>query len=276
MVQRLATRIAAAVNGNTPSFPAVHHNIEFPGQVQLKLFGGGTESHVRMGTFYELLTAGLFGGELHDAVGLKQYQTGRDHDYTIKPDVINHANNTTGESKAVRSGHATTLLDDQIEAYEGYQKTNRHMRIYFAYYRHSFQKIKSTKLQAPELFTELGGGTLLGVMLPFSIIMTMFNSERNSRYETEKWHHCTRVNSTVINEFFFTPKEAITSHGLEPEDFVWDMFKTPEGMVVADSDIKQFPFIVIADKDHAKWIAEHFPEEESKPVEEEDLSDIPF
>jgi len=82
--------------------------------VQRQLWGGlDNTAHIRMGLFYELMTAGLFGGEVIDSL-IKSEECMYGH---LKPDVINDIDKKVYESKASRMGHQLNLVYEQVYRY---------------------------------------------------------------------------------------------------------------------------------------------------------------
>ncbi len=230
---------------------------------QLEMFGSSNQNkaHIKMGLFYEMLTACLIGGKLTD--GLFRINRPQDLPY---PDVMTNDGKIIIESKACRLGHQLNLLDGQIGLYRRMQINNSKARIMYAIWRHRFQKIKAYKGTTSMLFSELSQKTAHGVILPLSIILFLHDMKKEKRqalrdkhnlilrrYESNSWDYCTRTGSPIWNEFLLNPENTIRNIGMDPDDFTWVRFIVPPIQLNA-STIQGVPFIIIADKTHKKAV----------------------
>lgn len=228
-------------------------------QITLPFIGVENCGHVRMGLFYELLTKGLFGGVLFDS--LKQ-----PHEHYkgwIKPDVLIKEDKVKiYESKALTTGHQLNLLDEQVKKYYHYQILYPEDKIYYAMWRHRFKKIMSCKLSLQDLYKSLSKLTVAGIILPFSIIMKLYNTEderiKIKRYENReseglKFLNCTRVGSKFLNQFILSPDSAINTIGLDPKRFIQGRRMSPSNFKIDNKKINQFPLITIKDKEYSNW-----------------------
>ncbi len=241
-------------------FRPAHRSVELKKHGQLKLpFENPAyhymNSHVMMGVFYELLTMGLFGGRLYDSVK----SSAKDH-YRgwIQPDVLNEEDSETIESKGCRIGHQLYLQEHQIKKYHMFQILYPEQKIYYAIWRHSFRGIMNCGLGAPELFSELSKVTRAGMLLPFSIIMRIYETDNKDKgvtyYDNRVFGNGAKVSSTLLNNFLFKPREIITDLGLEPDRFEMDRRLTPVDFRIEGNKVVGFPFIIIEDTLYSDWV----------------------
>lgn len=219
-------------------------------QINLPFFGAENCGHVVMGLFYEIMTEGLFGGQLKDSVVLSG------NGDVIRPDVIDHPNKLAFESKAVRQGHQLNLIDGQIKKYRVFQIRHPKYRVYFIMYRHGKEAIKSSKEAVEEIEKQLANRTRAAVLLPFSLVVRMW--ETQLRYENSGgWPDLTRIGSKLINEYLFRPSWAIDHVKADPKDYMWTRYITPEDFTVCHQKVAPFPFIWVKDRNHTKWANEY-------------------
>lgn len=250
------------------SFKPVLKSIDMPSQQELFSTNFTNNSHIKMGLFYEMLTALLFGGRLSDS--LLRSQRGAKRDEGPMPDVWDRKRDRMGESKACRNGHQLNLLDGQIALYRRFQILKPNTRIYFSIWRHRFPSIKKFRGSCDELFSSLAEKTSAGIILPFTIINYIHSMETEMRhhireksgiilrrYEEDTWDHCTRVSSSLINSFILTPNKTISRLGLDIDDYSWNRYLVPE-VTIAGVQINQpIPFILITDNDHSANVEKH-------------------
>lgn len=232
---------------------------------QQSLFMSGySNSHIKMGFFYEILTACLFGGKLTDSI-LRSQRASNKSDGPM-PDIWDKNKGLMGESKACRLGHQLNLLDGQINLYRKFQIIQPNTRIYYAIWRHRFQKIKKYKGGEGKLFEELAGKTAAGIVIPFSIILHLHGmgaelrksirekyNVKLRRYEKDNWDHCTRVSSTIFNGFLLKPRRTLAMLSLDQDDFIWERYMTPP-ITINENQVKSVPFVLMVDMDHSKAV----------------------
>ena len=134
---------------------------------------------------------------------------------------------------------------------------NKESQIYFAFYRHSFKSIKSYRANENELFKDLSGKTLCSIVLPLSIILSLYQSRNNNlvyRYDGERSYHCTSIRSLTLNKFLNFPEDIINTLELNSEDYIYQKVLSPKDFFIEGNKINQFPIIVISDKEHEKWV----------------------
>lgn len=210
---------------------------------------------IKMGLFYEILTSSLFGGKLVDSC-LRQGGIKLGHPI---PDVFSKSTSQMWESKALFNGNSLALLDSQVRLYKSYQLMYPDIKIYYAIWRHQFRGIKSFKGSINKLFFELSQKTIAGIVLPFSIVLHLFDLGFDdfkgsvNRYERDNWDHCTRVASSLINKFLLSPDKTLEFIDLSLKDYIWERFVLPDIKINTNS-LKKFPFVVFHDRDHKRWV----------------------
>lgn len=243
----------------------IERSIKFNSHIQLSLwdYGLGDTSHVKMGLYYEIMTCSLFGGRLVDSV----MKTDSADPYSnCKPDVLDGKIAT--ESKAVRQGHKLNLLDEQIERYKLFNILRPGHSVYYAIWRHRHYHIKKGDATLDELILSLSSNTVACLVLPFSIIFSVFNGDSKNgtkRYESNlneerkerPWPNCTRWNSGDINKFIFNPEDQIQSYGLNKEDFTFERLTIPENITFESTPVKRFPIMFIKHSKYNEWAHEN-------------------
>lgn len=241
-------------------------------------------SHVSMGDFYELVTAGFYGGKLANRRYLEETNSREHPSYNggegsglIKPDVIDAERGQNWEAKAVVAGNTCNLADAQIWRYMMMQRQDPSSKFYFALYRHNLRGVKSFDGTEEELFRALANQTLCSVVLPLSIVLQLYDwpaGTRNNlvyRYDGSRYTPCTCVRSHAINKFFFQSDELIGDLDLNLEDYEVVHLKSPKDFSVAGIRLSQFPIVWIKDRDYKSWIRGFLTGEKRL-----DEGDVPF
>ncbi len=252
----------------------IRGQIVFPG---VDICPTGSSRAVAMGRFYEYVTAALYGGRLGDVVdignrsdtettngnGVGDLET----DSIAKPDVVHSGKNIIYESKACRSGQTCKLADEQIDAYRALQARDPPPRVYYVVYRHNVRGIKSSWRGTTErLFKELSEGTAYSLVLPFRLILRLYNPENLSRYvsryqgrqETRNdFDTCTCIRSSALTKILKEPKTVVEDLGLDCSSFELRRILSPRKFYVNRHRVNQFPILFIEDRDE-RW-REEFP-----------------
>jgi len=236
------------------TFPVKKDKISLPIQLDLFVKNYSKRAHITMGLFYELLCICLLGGRLADQMQIK---LGLENTI-IKPDIFNLKRKKIIESKAMGSGHQLNLLDDQIERYKVYQSLYPDYKIHFILWRHSLRNIKSYSKNLQSLIEDLCHKTLCSIILPFSLILKIHESKMFQRYESEKWDHCTRINSSFINGIFINPDSFFELICDKNDNFAVEYFMTPK-ISFSGNNIPPFPVAWIKDINYQTWV-ENFVE----------------
>ena len=243
-------------------WPAKSGKVVFPKAVQNTFWGEAHYSHVRMGYFYEMITAAQFGGKLLDTYRLDRIER------RINPDIYNRESKILGESKACRMGHHLNVDDSQIEKYINFQLIKPDYRIYFAVWRHRMKGIMTWEGEPHELYKTLSDKTLGAVVLGFSVILALHKSPGNPhfthrRYDNENFR-CTTVASPTLNRLMFDPEETLSQLDLDPDDYLVERFLTPSDLKIDGTTLKQAPFVMIMEKDYGKFAHNLISEEMDK------------
>ena len=225
-----------------------------------------------MGTYYEFITQGFYGGKLSDLKYITR-TNGRDEGelFSAKPDIIDTRRKKVGESKACYSGESCKLQDLQIERYKSIQYDNQDSAVYFAIYRHTLKGIKSIwKGSEKELLEELADKTRFSIVLPFSIILSLYKSKNLElvyRYDGKKFYKCSSIRSLTINRFLTEPKGVIEQLDLNYNNFIVNRFLSPKNFHTNNHRVRQFPLLTIFDLDHEQWVEQFKHQyEEENPV----------
>uniref|UniRef100_A0A6H2A136 Uncharacterized protein n=1 Tax=viral metagenome TaxID=1070528 RepID=A0A6H2A136_9ZZZZ len=241
----------------TTEWPTQEVDTKLNTQVQTSFLGFDRINHIRMGYFYEVISKCLFGGVLRDNQMIESQEY-----HQICPDVYNKSRKILVESKAMRIGHHTTFIDDQINRYIKYQQMKHHYKIYWCFWRHRFEKIKSYKGSPNELYQSLCEKTAYGIILGFSIIIDLWKETHTNsrRYENTSWYNCTTINSTDMNRFLFEPEIMLTQIGRDPNNYAIARFRSPY-LKINRYTMSPKPFILIFEKDHQRLIKDLGEEE---------------
>lgn len=214
-----------------------------------------TKDKVKLGTFYELLTSGLFGGSLADIFTLVGFQD--NNTLKIHPDVLDTKRKNIRESKAIVTGGHLTLFDGQINRYSWYQSMYPEFKTFFVVWRHNLKKRMNNYVSYIEVFKELANKTIYGAVIPFSLIFAMHASKDQDiirRFELDTWEHCTTVKSQFLNLFIFNPEEAIKKLEFSCSDFIIKRLVTPDNMTMEGLKLDKIPIIVIDHVTYADWV----------------------
>lgn len=238
--------------------------------------------HFTVGNYYELLTWGLYGGEIFSKsplCRLNNHNTGisflEDFDYffNAKPDLINFQTKEIREAKSLSPGRACKFDDVQLMNYQNLQFRGRDYKVSFVLYRYGLTDIDSYKEGLDDLFRDLGEKTFFSVDLPLSVIIALHNLPFDKQFENLKEiayreNNClsgsrTLVKSRFINYFFEHPKQAIEKVGLSASDYTIERLRTPFDFYFVFSDsgerkrfiVRPFPILVVRDKNHLDWVS---------------------
>lgn len=209
----------------------------------------------RIGDFYEILTAGIYGGRWVGTLNISPEENG-----LFQPDVITE--NKIIESKSVCWKETLKLTDYQVDKYLLEQCNNNQNKIFFAVYKYKLRNpliyFKAFKKNVLEKIVEtLSSETAFMMFLPFSVVYnlhdpSLVNPEYKSRYENEHWDILSRFNSTGIKKMLQFPEEVLTSYNLNPKDYSIIKTRLPEGVTMNQYPVKSFPILFIEDKNHKK------------------------
>jgi len=218
---------------------------------QMPMFGLHITNNYHIGLFFEILATGLFGGKLVDAVSLSNSKTYS----SIRPDV--ESKDWILESKCLKNGQHLNLHDDQVKKYKTYQILKPKKRIVWIVWRHTLRNSMSHRGSIDDLLNAITNRMLIGIMLPFSIILNLWENEHElfRRYET-LWQR-TSVTSPAINDFAFDPLRNMERFGLDPDEYKVERYITPMDFVIEKIPVKQFPLVIVSDKNPGEWIKRH-------------------
>lgn len=219
-----------------------------------KMLATGSMRIMKMGRFYEELTAGMYGGVLEDTK--ETYDGG-----LMKPDVVDHKNKVMTEAKGVRIDQKCDLLDPQVEHYMDCQRADPELRIYMAIYRHILPGIvKTWRGTSAQLYRQLAKQTICSTVMPLSLMLALHttgNSNLIYRYDGEgRYGPCTCIRPRTLRRLFEEPEKVIEELGLKPEEFILLRRISPKVISVNGTKVQEFPVMIISDKYHRKWVRE--------------------
>lgn len=209
-----------------------------------------------LGFFHELVTKGLYGGELSKHIRHFQGKTLRH----LMPDVVDSNRKKIGEVKARKNPGKFNIRDDQIEKYSALQVINQDCDVYFALYLSTFGLIRNFGGTQDELFKELSDKIQCSIVLPFSLVTELHsreNSDLTCRFEggdRKRYDKATTLSAYCLTQLFYRSEGIIERLDLSPEDYIIERFISPGEFSVENSSVKQFPILRISDKGHEKWI----------------------
>jgi hypothetical protein len=238
--------------------------------------------HVKLGYFYELATAGFYGGEVGHVVNISNgYDDFSDGDVSddAYPDVYDRVHKKFFEAKGNYSSYFLKLEDDQIERYQRLLEKMPDHELFYAIYRHSIGKSRSFDGSDDDLFARLANETYCGVVLPFSIV-EKFHESRNRdlvyRYDEtvkQNWNtpYHTRILPGALNRLLKAPdsegpEEVLRKLCLDPNDYLIERGLSPARFSVNCQNVRSFPIVRITEKNSiAKQVRDISPEDDPVP-----------
>lgn len=246
---------------------------------QKQFFAEGSNNR-RVGDFYELVTAGIFGGRTKNYVYVEADEEGRLSgegivDWRVfgngsgkvngvMPDVKDDKRKRMFEAKALFIGSDCILRDTQIESYKYLQLKNPDYSLFVALYKHAVPEIKKFKGADDELTYELAMRTKFSVILPLSIGIHLHDYRGRGiyRYDIENKRPgtyfesppATHILSGTINDILVDPEGFIQRVGLNPEDYRVSRKMSPLEYKVLGNTVKPFPILWVQDKDPSLWM----------------------
>ena len=244
---------------------------------QYRLFG--TPLHTSaLGTFYDVVTAALYGGTICGNKPLQvPYFNG---DESFFADIFDPVTKAIRESKACNSTHTLVLKDGQRRNYLDIQGNHPDWSVSHSIYRHGVSGILSYTGGEHELYRDLSQQTAFSVVLPASVIEA-FGTVRKDDDGTYLTSRCAgyprrheggndvppsmRVSSRLVNLLFSSPHEALRKLDLEPNRYRIDRYRTHGGLNIKrredDQDptsertyfVHPFPIVELVDLDHTRW-----------------------
>lgn len=245
--------------------------------------------HVKLGYFFELMTAGMYGGLLGEDMEVVGYEGLMGVDpgtglIGVYPDVYDARRKLAFESKGCFSSESLNLEDDQIDRYKAFLYAQEGSQLYYAIYRHSFGKIRSYQGDAKMLFSSLSSNTLCSLVLPFSIVLALHETRDDNlawRYDGELWTLNTSIKARTFTRFlegssFQGAKDVLRDLRLDPNDYVIEKLMSPIGFCVEGNRIRQFPVLSVIERDNPIGAKSFFELMNPDLYVEDDSSDIPF
>jgi hypothetical protein len=221
---------------------------------QLDLFQSEYGLRVKLSRFYEILTKGIYGGELKEQYGIKLSPL--ENYLLVEPDVS--CKDFFRETKSISPGRCLQLKDEQMAKnflLERY-KIDLKKEIKFEIFRHGIKKLQSDYIEKDIeiLFKKLADSTKFMISLPFRVIFDIYISGKCSRQKgNEKHDSYTRIDSSPINALLAYPEETLNYFNVELEGLKIIKSKLPEGMKLNNFEISPFPILIIKNVNSEKW-----------------------
>ncbi|MEK6858762.1 MAG: hypothetical protein AABX53_02520 [Nanoarchaeota archaeon] len=244
---------------------------------QFRLFGAPIKTSI-LGTFYDTVTAALYGGEIcgNRALQVPYFNEGE----PFFADIFDPVRKTVRESKACNSTHTLVLKDKQRENYLGLQGNHPDWSVLHYVYRHGVAGIVAYEGTEHMLYADLSQQTAFSVVLPSSIIESL-GEVRKDTDDVFLVSHCEgyarrhkdgndvspsmRVSSRLINLLFSSPEDALRKLALDPDRYGVDRYLTHGGLNIKRRDdendpaterayfVKPFPVVAFTDRNHEPW-----------------------
>ncbi len=263
---------------------------------------------VTLATYYELLTAGFYGGQLFNHLyvltrdgevvrrnnvpslnGLLRYE---ELITFAKPDIIDQNSHRITEVKAFRSGKPYKLRDGQIEGYVTLQKTMPlETSIEFTIYRHTIRDFPPTpkhpgqRYDDEELFGALTQHTAHSIVIPFNLVYLLHSISDdspwvyrddgvNKKTQLQTRDPGTCLRSQSANNILINPEKFLEDHGLNLEEYDIERLRSPDNFTFGCFSVQPFPITRIRYKNYASWAAKLRQLSPSIPVETPQEPDI--
>jgi hypothetical protein len=210
----------------------------------------GQHCNKAVGTFYELLIAGITGGSWTGSRNSSRTKK------VYKPDVI--SGEGIYDSKSVSWDEDCKFQDFQMDHHSVQEAIGE----YIQPKRKIFIPIFKYKLTSPwktfdrdgtnikkTLISTLCENTGFLLFLPFKVIYSLHSrdipADCKNRYEGDKWDNETRFLDDGMRNMLINPEEILISVKLNPKDFEIRRTCLPPGVKISGQEIKPFPILQI-------------------------------
>jgi len=214
-----------------------------------------------IGSFYEILAHGIFGGEYR---GVRPSASGNG-EWSFLPDII--TSDEVMDAKAVSWDESLKIGDFQFDKYLVQQCTAEFIsqrRIFIPMFKYNirhpwtlFDTFKEHQLE--NIVRELAGKTGFMLLLPFSLAYKIHHPEPPfefiTRYDGERYDNMTRFSTKGLKLMLTNPKECLERLNIDPEDYVIEKARLPDGMKMNQFSIKPFPMVLLKDRDYDSWLS---------------------
>jgi len=227
----------------------IENNIRRDWQSQQgKLFKGDVEitsrSGIKMGNFYETMTACLFGGRIVKSpaeIGTRANGNPRE----VVPDIICDERKHLIESKACRQRSHLNLYDNQVKGYMTASKIKGY-KARFAIWRHGFQGIHKYKGSLIDLYNGIANCTYAGLILPLKLVTDLWEHEQFKKYHRpDHLGSLTALRSKFINHLIIDPVTALTDINLDHREYIIERWLSPKELMIENAPVPQFPLLII-------------------------------
>ncbi|MFA5019843.1 MAG: hypothetical protein WC533_01950 [Candidatus Pacearchaeota archaeon] len=267
-------------------------NIPFEGDSQLEFLFPLKEPKPDIssysGSFFEYLTAAIFGGYLHQGRMFK-LKGGRS---SLQPDVSDHRKRIYYETKSCVQRDQLKLIREQMEKmrqWQIYDNKRPFPKIYFVLFRHKVTKMKNRGITQNQFLHEARKGVLYAIHAPFSIMLQFYiNPTATNKYLLNEYcyseirrdpnsggyarRHVRSISGTFLNDLMVDPKATVESIGLCPDDYNFERRKV-RGLVVNNQRVHSFPLWFISHRNYCDWVEKHRELLEEKLIEGLEVQD---
>jgi hypothetical protein len=202
-----------------------------------------------IGVFYENISQGLYGGELHSERYALPENNGLD--LFTQPDLVIDAEGIIKESKGNLSGHTCELRRQQIDGYRFIHSQDPDKDLFFALYRHGVRHPKG--LTANGVIKALAQETYFSLVLPFrTVVLRLYDPSLHrvqglsSKSEANPGN--TSLHSPTINSLLGEPEVVLDKIGLDQSDFLIERYESSPIFSINGIDIKPFLILKISEK----------------------------
>lgn len=185
------------------------------------------------------------------------------------PDLIHVRSRHAHEVKAVSDRQSFDIRDNQIEYLRQFQRGNPY-RLSYVVVRYRSPQTLLPELSQEELLSHLRDGVSYSLVLPLSVVdhlhtSTLEHPDRKTpfgyRYEgtntqdrRKGWQPRTRIRPSFLKALVDDPQEALSSTGLNPDDYIVSPRMSPQRFLVHGKRLKPFPVVCVKDRRHREWL----------------------
>ncbi len=236
-------------------------------QAEIFLFGSDfrdIKHHVSLGDFYEIFSAGVFGGKRNNREYVRNGD-GKIYDLRlVKADIVDIPKKSVREIKGNKWTQQLNLLDPQMSRYIDYMRSKPELIPTLESDRHRFEGIKSYRGSREDLFSALASNTAYGWRLPISVALALWSLPDKRGFEGYAEHYetipkekrkpgskpfdpCTRVKNSALIKILENPRDFFVEIGLNPGNFTFRRVLSPENFQVEGFIVSQFPILDIVE-----------------------------
>ncbi|MEK6899286.1 MAG: hypothetical protein AABW79_04280 [Nanoarchaeota archaeon] len=201
-----------------------------PGDDQLALWNmfGNDVSSSHIGLFFELLSTGIYGGNLVDSVSPFLSSDSFISSFP-RVDIVDVPGKVARECKGCSYAKEMILRDEQVGNYDSCQLRHPDYRLIFEIYKHRLKNIRSFKGPERELHKSLAGNLGYSLRLDYLLLkdLTSRALEQKAEYngrklvtraEASSYRNSSRLTPSFLNGLFEEPEKIVDCIGLDVGD----------------------------------------------------------